>query len=73
MSTYIFDTMKLKVLFLLNCESPEYIAKLFSLSILYVLFVYYIVDYCYFSLLMLAVACEINTVITIFHYASHDM
>ena len=33
LSTYIFDTMKLKVLFLLNCESPKYIAKLFSLSI----------------------------------------
>ena len=33
MSTNIFDTMKLKVLFLLNCESSKYIAKLFSLSI----------------------------------------
>ena len=26
---HIFDTMKLKVLFLLNCESPKYIAKFF--------------------------------------------
>ena len=34
LSTYIFDTMKLKVIFLLNCESSKYIAKLFSLSIL---------------------------------------
>ena len=33
LSTYIFDIMKLKILFLLNCESPKYIAKLFSLSI----------------------------------------
>ena len=33
MSTYIFDTMIVKVLFLLNCESLKYIAKLFSLSI----------------------------------------
>ena len=33
LSTYIFDTKKLKVLFLLNCESSKYIAKLFSLSI----------------------------------------
>ena len=33
LSTYIFETMKLKVLFLLNCESSKYIAKLFSLSI----------------------------------------
>ena len=29
----MFDTMKLKVLFLLNCESSKYIAKLFSLGI----------------------------------------
>ena len=29
-----FDIMKLKILFLLNCASPNYIAKLFSLSIL---------------------------------------
>ena len=27
----IFDTMKLKDLLILNCESPKYIAKLFSL------------------------------------------
>ena len=33
LSTYSFDTMKLKVLFLLNCESSKYIAKLFYLSI----------------------------------------
>ena len=33
MSTYINDTMKFKVIFLLNCESSKYIAKLFSLSI----------------------------------------
>ena len=33
LSTYIFDIMKLKILFLLNCESPKYIAKLFSLTI----------------------------------------
>ena len=33
LSTYSFDTMKLKVLFFLNCESSKYIAKLFSLSI----------------------------------------
>ena len=33
MLTYIFDTMTLKVIFLLNCESSKYIAKLFSLSI----------------------------------------
>ena len=33
LSTYIFDTMKLKVLFLFNCESSKNIAKLFSLSI----------------------------------------
>ena len=33
LSTYIFGIMKLKILFLLNCESPKYIAKLFSLSI----------------------------------------
>ena len=31
--TYIFDIMKLKIPFLLNGESPKYIAKLFSLSI----------------------------------------
>ena len=35
LSTNIFDTMKLKVLFLLNYESPKYIAKLFSLIIFY--------------------------------------
>ena len=29
MSTNIFDVMKLKVLFLLNCESSKYIAKLY--------------------------------------------
>ena len=33
MTTYIFGTMELKVLFHLNCESSKYIAKLFSLSI----------------------------------------
>ena len=33
MSTYTFDTMKLKVLFYLICESSKYIAKYFSLSI----------------------------------------
>ena len=30
---YIFDIMKLKILFLLNRESPKFIAKLISLSI----------------------------------------
>ena len=33
LSTYIFDIMKLKILLLLNCESPKCIASLFSLSI----------------------------------------
>ena len=33
LSTYIFDIMKLKILYLLNCESSKYIARLFSLSI----------------------------------------
>ena len=30
---YIFDIMKLKIPFLLNCEFPKYIAKLSPLSI----------------------------------------
>ena len=34
LSTYIVDIVKLKILFLLNGESPKYIAKLFSLSML---------------------------------------
>ena len=33
LSTNIFDIMKLKILFHLNCDSPKYIAKLISLSI----------------------------------------
>ena len=33
LSTYIFDIMKLKILVLLNCEAPKYVAKLFSLGI----------------------------------------
>ena len=33
LSTNIFDTMKLKNLFHLGCDSPKYIAKLISLSI----------------------------------------
>ena len=47
----------------------------FITDLLYVLSVYYIVDYCYVSLLMLAVACEIKTVITIFffQFARHDL
>ena len=44
MLTYIFDTMKLKVLFLLNCEYSKYNAKLFSLSI-YCIIMYCIVLY----------------------------
>ena len=33
LSTYIFDSINLKVLSLLNCEPSKYIAKIFSLSI----------------------------------------
>ena len=33
LSTYIFDTMRLKVQYRLNCELSKAIAKLFSLSI----------------------------------------
>ena len=33
LSTNIFDIMKFKILFQLNCDSPKYIAKLISLSI----------------------------------------
>ena len=33
LSRYINDTMNFKVIFVLNCESSKYIAKLFSLSI----------------------------------------
>ena len=32
LSTNIFDIIKLKILFHLNCDSPKYIAKLFSLN-----------------------------------------
>ena len=32
-----FDTLRLKVIFLLNCESPKYVAKLFSLSMCYII------------------------------------
>ena len=37
LSTYMFDTLRLKVLFLLNYESLKYIAKFF-LSVYYTLF-----------------------------------
>ena len=47
LSTYIFDTTQLKVIFLLNCESSKYIAKLFSLSI-YLLFVFSCSQYWHF-------------------------
>ena len=35
LSTNIFDIMKLKFLFHLNSDSPKYISKLFSLSVLH--------------------------------------
>ena len=39
----MFDIMRLKDLFLLNCESSKYIAKLFSLSIYTILYNYFII------------------------------